>query len=235
MCPVAGVLFEDLEAMTSHLESHHNIKEEPSEFECPLCFEHIMCGRDRVSLHLARHMEEIALVVLPRIESNEDDSDSSDSHGDASEGDGKYIIDEYGNFILDARRQRVRQSATGNEERIESGLNDILEQAQQHESPDLNKTSRSDYSPYTGHGPHFIMSYHDNELENEPDSPLARWKHCFVDAGTKLYGARPQQHGNSFRAAFPNPNEDWTKISDLAERRRIQNRIAQRNYRKYLL
>jgi hypothetical protein len=30
------------------------------------------------------------------------------------------------------------------------------------------------------------------------------------------------------------PNEDWTKISDLAERRRIQNRIAQRNYRKKL-
>ncbi|EED23732.1 conserved hypothetical protein [Talaromyces stipitatus ATCC 10500] len=30
------------------------------------------------------------------------------------------------------------------------------------------------------------------------------------------------------------PNEDWTKISDLAERRRIQNRIAQRNYRKRL-
>ncbi|KAI8648020.1 hypothetical protein NCS55_01500100 [Fusarium keratoplasticum] len=35
-------------------------------------------------------------------------------------------------------------------------------------------------------------------------------------------------------SAFAKPDEDWIKISDLAECRRIQNRIAQRSYRKKL-
>ncbi|KAH7230892.1 hypothetical protein BKA59DRAFT_518183 [Fusarium tricinctum] len=46
----------------------------------------------------------------------------------------------------------------------------------------------------------------------------------------------PRRYSKTKSAFSPSASsdEDWTKVSDLVERRKIQNRIAQRNYRKKL-
>ncbi|PSN61666.1 hypothetical protein BS50DRAFT_533540 [Corynespora cassiicola Philippines] len=80
-CSMSGVLFRNREAMTNHLVSHHNLAEDLTSRPCPLCLEDVAGGRDALVIHFARHMEEIALGVLPH--DIESDAESTYSEQEA--------------------------------------------------------------------------------------------------------------------------------------------------------
>lgn len=67
--------------MKNHLESYHDINDDSIPRICPLCCEEISGGRN-ISLHFARHMEEIALGVLPQSAESEACSPSDDDEAE---------------------------------------------------------------------------------------------------------------------------------------------------------
>lgn len=71
--------------MISHLESQHDINQASTSQICPLCVEQIAGGSDIISLHFARHMEEIALAVLPHSAESEASSEGSEDESKVSD------------------------------------------------------------------------------------------------------------------------------------------------------
>lgn len=89
------MFFEDSDALMTHLQDQHGMDVRLSDVECPLCMEFTSGDRDVLALHIARHMEEIALAILPSgVESDEESADESGSvigSNDSSESSGRVI------------------------------------------------------------------------------------------------------------------------------------------------
>jgi ankyrin repeat protein len=74
------VFFENSEALMTHLQDHHGMDVRVSNVTCPLCVDFTSGDSDVLSLHIAHHMEEIALAILPSgVDSDKESADNSTS------------------------------------------------------------------------------------------------------------------------------------------------------------
>ncbi|KAI4606938.1 hypothetical protein J4E83_009849 [Alternaria metachromatica] len=77
-CHTTRVFFENGDGLMSHLQDQHGMDVRVSDVTCPLCVEFTSRDRDVLSLHIARHMEEIALAILPSgVDSDDESADGS--------------------------------------------------------------------------------------------------------------------------------------------------------------
>jgi hypothetical protein len=69
----------------THLQDDHGMDVQVSDVTCPLCVKFTSGDRDILSLHIARHMEEIALAILPTgVASDDESADQSTSDATSS-------------------------------------------------------------------------------------------------------------------------------------------------------
>lgn len=83
-CSMRGTLIEEFGAMMNHMRLRHSSRSGRMDIACPLCLEPLEGAIHNSCLHLARHMEEIALSVLPHGDDLEDSDDSDKSEGSDS-------------------------------------------------------------------------------------------------------------------------------------------------------
>jgi hypothetical protein len=81
-CFSVSTPFDTRDQWAEHLDLEHNLGPEWNSIRCPLCEEETGDGRIKVTLHVASHLEEIALAAIP---ASVEDCESSDTESVASE------------------------------------------------------------------------------------------------------------------------------------------------------
>ncbi len=103
-CAFSGNPFTDRRAWSHHLDLEHGFDDPLKNLECPLCLEHLV-GHEKLP-HLARHLEEISLTILP---ANAEESD--DNRSDADEWDDVESV--YARSDVDSEDEPEEDELTG--------------------------------------------------------------------------------------------------------------------------
>ena len=233
-CPECPAEYDTIPAWELHLkkthnrvfaDSKHHIAQasarrkmpRPTETEeCPLC--RVVVGKPRRLFikHVARHMEDIALMVLPR--DTEDDSEEGSISTVHAEGEG--ILELVAGTVADDKSSHSIDGCDDQRSPMEGERGTFTDIAQ------------------CSHG-HFLDECTDDQCRFHPAwLPRASSPPGYYDETSSdfLRDTHKESSCNSISAvvgANLEPNENWSTIADLEERGRIQNRIAQRNYRMY--
>ncbi|KAI4906459.1 hypothetical protein J4E90_010533 [Alternaria incomplexa] len=64
-CPDTRVFYEDGEGLMTHLKDRHGMDVQIYDVTCPLCVKFTTGDEEVLSRHIAQHMEEIAVAILP--------------------------------------------------------------------------------------------------------------------------------------------------------------------------
>jgi hypothetical protein len=81
-CSFSRAPFAQKKAWVHHLELEHGFADQSKNMSCPLCQENLKDGK---TSHVARHLEEVSLTILPANAESDDESDAS-SEEESGEG-----------------------------------------------------------------------------------------------------------------------------------------------------
>ena len=100
-CAFTRESFPDRQIWSEHLELEHGFGPTWDAIRCPLCLDTTKCGKSRVLIHFARHMEDIALASLPRdLESDPETESDTSADATTSRGSAASINEELESGIL---------------------------------------------------------------------------------------------------------------------------------------
>jgi hypothetical protein len=75
MCKFNQLPFPTKSQWEDHFIFEHGVKDALNDFKCPLCKQQTKSSSEALAAHVGRHMEEIALTVLPTNPDSEDGTD----------------------------------------------------------------------------------------------------------------------------------------------------------------